>query len=68
MRGGGGRGKHGGPGSGLTRAQKVVERWPDNSEGGGSHCADERLARAKREAKEGVRRGGAIRGCSRWLL
>jgi hypothetical protein len=67
MRGGGGRGKHGGPGSGLTRARKAAERRCDDGEGGGRRCAGERLAQAKREAKEGVRRGGAVRGCFRWL-
>jgi hypothetical protein len=35
---------------------------------GGGRCASERLARAKRVAKEGARRGGAIQGCSQWLL
>jgi hypothetical protein len=35
---------------------------------GGGQCAGERLTRAKREATEGVRRGGAVQGCSRWLL
>jgi hypothetical protein len=64
----GGRGKHGGPASGLTGARKAVERRHDDSERGEGQCAGERLARAKREAKEGVRRGGAVRGCSRWLL
>jgi hypothetical protein len=35
---------------------------------GGGWCAGERLARAKREAEDRVRRGGAVRGYSRWLL
>jgi hypothetical protein len=30
--------------------------------GGGCRCAGERLVRAKREAKEGMRRGNAVRG------
>jgi hypothetical protein len=68
MRGGGGRGKHRGPDSELTGAQKAAERRRDDGEGGGSQCAGERLARAKRVVKEGVRRGGAVRGCSRCLL
>jgi hypothetical protein len=38
-------------------------------EGNGSgRCAGDRLARAKREAEDRVRRGGAARRCSRWLL
>jgi hypothetical protein len=37
--------------------------WPgDGGNGDGGRCASERLARAKREAKEGARRGGAVRG------
>jgi hypothetical protein len=36
--------------------------------GGGGRCAGERLTRAKRDAEDRVRRGGAIWGCSRWLL
>jgi hypothetical protein len=67
-RGGGGRGKHGAPGSGLTGSRKAAERRHDGSEGGGGRCAGERLTRAKREVKEVVRRGGAVRGCCRWLL
>jgi hypothetical protein len=34
-RGGAGRGKHGGPDSGLTGAQKKVEQRRDDGEGGG---------------------------------
>jgi hypothetical protein len=38
-------------------------------EGNGSgRCAGDRLTRAKREAEDRVRRGGAARRCSRWLL
>jgi hypothetical protein len=44
------------PVKGLTRGRAVAR------------CAGERLAQAKREAKEGVRRGGAVRGCSRCPL
>jgi hypothetical protein len=62
-RGGGGRGKHGVPGSGLTGARKAAERQRDDGEGNGGRCAGERLARAKREVKEGVRRGGAVMSC-----
>jgi hypothetical protein len=36
----------------------------DGGNGDGGRCAGERLSRAKREAKEGARRGGAVRGCS----
>jgi hypothetical protein len=68
MRGGGGRGKHGGPGSGLIGARKAAERRHDKGEVSGGWCTGERLTRAKREVKEVVRRGGAIQGCSRWLL
>jgi hypothetical protein len=50
------------PGSRLTGARKAAERRRDDGEGGGSWCAGERLAQAKREAKEGVRRGGAPGG------
>jgi hypothetical protein len=46
-----------------------MARWPgEGGNGGGGRCASERLARAKREVKEGARRGGTIQGCSRWLL
>jgi hypothetical protein len=44
MRGGGGRGKHRGPDSELTGAQKAAERRRDDGEGGGGQCAGERLA------------------------
>jgi hypothetical protein len=66
---GGGRGDGvGEPVKGLTGGRPTV-RWPgDGGNGSDSWCASERLARAKREAKEGARRGGAVRGCSRWLL
>jgi hypothetical protein len=57
-----------GPGSGLTQAWKAAEQRRDDGDGGGSRCAGERLARAKREVKEGVRREGVVWGCSRWLL
>jgi hypothetical protein len=36
--------------------------------GGGGRCAGERLARAKREVEDRVRRGGAVWGCSQLLL
>jgi hypothetical protein len=50
------------PVKGLTGGRPTV-RWPDDGgNGGAGRCAGERLARAKRGAKEGVRRGGAVRG------
>jgi hypothetical protein len=36
--------------------------------GGASQCVSQRLARAKREVKEGERRDGVVRGCCRWLF
>jgi hypothetical protein len=51
------------PGRGRQRGGRVME---GNS--GGGRCAGERLARAKREVEDRVRSGGAVRGCSRWLL
>jgi hypothetical protein len=35
---------------------------------GGGRWPGERLAQAKKEAEDRVRRGGAVWGCSRWLL
>jgi hypothetical protein len=51
------------PGRGRQRGGRATE-----GNGSGGRCAGERLARAKREEEDRVRRGGAVRGCSRWLL
>jgi hypothetical protein len=67
-RGGGQEDGVGEPVKGLIGGRPTV-RWPGiGGNFGGGWCASERLARAKREAKEGARRGGAVRGCSWWLL
>jgi hypothetical protein len=52
------------PGPERQRGGQAMVR----NSGGGGRCASERLAQAKREAQDRVRRGGALRGCSRWLL
>jgi hypothetical protein len=57
-RGRGGRGKHGGPDSGLTGAQKAVEQRHDDGEGGGGGALDAGSLRAWREGKEGWGRSG----------
>jgi hypothetical protein len=51
--GGGGRGKHRGPDSGLTGARKVVERWRDDGEGDGGGALGVGSLRVRREGKEG---------------
>jgi hypothetical protein len=56
-RGGGGRGKHGGPGFGLTGAQKAAERWHDDDEGSGRGALGAGLLEAWREG-EGWGRSG----------
>jgi hypothetical protein len=58
-------------GRGGTRVLGLVgahRRGAIEENDGGGRCAGERLARAKREAEDRVRRGGAVRGYSRWLL
>jgi hypothetical protein len=57
-RGGGGKGKHGGPDSGLTRAREAVERQHDDGEGGGGRAVDAGSLGARREGKEGRGRSG----------
>jgi hypothetical protein len=52
-RGGGGRGKHGGPDSRLTRARKAAERRRNDGEGGGGEALDAGSLGAGREGKEG---------------
>jgi hypothetical protein len=63
-----GKAGSGEPVKGLTGGRPTARWLGDEGNGGGGRCASERLTRAKREAKEGARRGGAVRGCSRWLL
>jgi hypothetical protein len=66
---GGGRGDGvGEPVKGLTGGRPTARGPGDEGNSGSGQCADERLTRAKGEVKEGARRGGAVRGCSWWLL
>jgi hypothetical protein len=66
---GGGRGDGvGEPVMGLTGGRPMTRWLGDGGNCGGGRCAGERLAQDKREAKEAARRGGAVWGCSRWLL
>jgi hypothetical protein len=67
-RSGGGRGKHGGPDSGLTGARKVAERRRDDGEGGGGGALNAGSLGAWREGKEGRVRSGGRSGCWGALL
>jgi hypothetical protein len=67
-RGGGVRGKHGGPDSGLTGAQKAVEQRRNGGESGGREALGADSLRAGREGKEGWGRSGGRRGCQGALL
>jgi hypothetical protein len=67
-RGGGGRGKHGGPDSGLTGARKAAELRHDDGEGGGGGVLDAGSLGVRREGKEGRGRSSGRSGCRGTLL
>jgi hypothetical protein len=67
-RGGGGRGKHGGPDSRLTRARMAAEQRRDDGEGGGGGALGTGSLGARIEGKEGRGRSGGRSGCRGTLL
>jgi hypothetical protein len=68
MKGGGGKGKHGGPDSGLIGARKAVEQWHKDGEGDGGGALSAGSLGARRERKEGRGRSGGRSGCRGALL
>jgi hypothetical protein len=68
MRGGGGRGKHGGLSSELTGAQKVAERWHVGGEGGSGESSSAGSLEALKQGKEEWGRNGERSGCRGTLL
>jgi hypothetical protein len=67
-KGGGGRGKLGGPDSGLIGARKAAERRRNDDEVGGGEALSAGSLGVGREGKEGRGRSGRRRGCRGALL